>query len=462
MSKFGRFLALLALVGCFQIDAATLRITCRAKGVELELLRQYIEEWIKKTGSRHNVEIIILPHASNECYALYQQWFSAGSFDVDILQMDTVFVGAFADYLAILDTYVTPEELQGDDIFDAVKKSMYKDNHLLALPLYTDVEVMFYRSDLLKKYDKREPQSWQELYNTAQYIQNEERKNPDKKSNFFGIVFQAKAFEMLTCNFVGLVDSFGGAIIKDGKVIVNSKENVTALMFLIDCMKNISSRSVLNYSEEDCRGMFQCGNAVFMPNWPYVWALANNEASEVSGKIAVMPLPPSENDGKASGVTGGWFFTVSRYSKRIPLAADLVKYLTSRNLHRARAKFGYAPAYKSLYSDDFVLKYNPYFPKLCTALESAAVRPSNVFGKGYQRASTEIFNSVNTILSESVENSFSVQDIQKYLGRLQRKLEHILRLQQKTKSKGAGIFKKIRNAFKRLIDRIKCSGNSNC
>ena len=43
----------------------------------------------------------------------------------------------------------------------------------------------------------------------------------------------------------------------------------------------------LNYSEEDCRGMFQSGNAVFMPNWPYVWALANDPACEVAGKIEV-------------------------------------------------------------------------------------------------------------------------------------------------------------------------------
>lgn len=456
MRKFKKFLALLiAIVGFVRVDAATIRITCRAKGIELELLKQYIDDWIKKTGGRHKVEIIILPHASNECYALYLQWFSAGSFDVDILQMDTVFVGAFSDYIAQLDQYVAPEELCEEDIFDAVKKSMYKGGHLLALPLYTDVEVMFYRADLLKKYDKREPQSWQELYNTAQYIQNEERKNPDKKSNFFGMVFQAKAFEMLTCNFVGLIDSFGGAVVKEGKVVVNSNENVTALMFLVDCMKNISSRSVLNYSEEDCRGMFQCGNAVFMPNWPYVWALANDQASEVAGKIAVMPLPPSENGGKASGVAGGWFFAVSKYSKRIPIAADLLKYLTSRNLHRARAKFGYAPAYKSLYADDFVLKYNPYFPKLRVALEGAAVRPSNSFGKGYQRASTEIFNAVNTILSESVENSFSVQDIQKYLGRLQRKLEHILRLQQKSRTKGTGLFGKIERFLERLLKSVQ-------
>lgn len=452
MKRLGKiFVCLLTFGLSSQSDAVTLRITCRAKGMELELLREYIDEWIKITDNQHKVEIITLPHASNECYALYQQWFSAGSFDVDILQMDIVFVGAFADHLASLDQYISENEVGVDDIFDSVKNNMYNNGHLVALPIYTDVEVMFYRSDLLKKYNKPEPKTWQELYKTALYIQNEERKDPAKKVKFFGMVFQAKAFEMLTCNFVGLTDSFGGGIVKDGKIVINSDKNVEAVSFLIDCMKNISSRSVLNYSEEDCRGMFQCGNAVFMPNWPYVWALANNESSEVAGKIAVMPLPPSANGGKQSGVMGGWFFTVSKYSKHGRFAADLAKYLTSKRLHKLRAKFGYAPVYKSLYEDDFVVQYNPYFPKLCLALEGAASRPSGSFKKGYQRASTEIFNSINNILSESVGQNFSQKDTKKYLGRLKYKLDHILRLQNKPTKKKIGFMKKIRKFFSDLF-----------
>lgn len=445
---------LIGFVSFSQLDAVTLRITCRAKGVELELLREYIDEWIKLTGNQHKVEIITLPHASNECYALYQQWFSAGSFDVDIIQMDIVFVGAFSDHLASLDEYITDKEISAEDIFDGIKSCMYNKGHLVALPIYTDVEVMFYRVDLLKKYGRPEPKTWQELYETARYIQNEERKDLAKKSRFFGMVFQAKAFEMLTCNFVGVSDSFGGSIFKGNKLVVNSNENIAAILFLIDCMKNISSRSVLNYSEEDCRGMFQSGNAVFMPNWPYVWALANDSSCEVAGKIDVMPLPPSANGGKSSGVIGGWFFAVSKYSKHTRFAADLVKYLTSRKLHRLRAKFGYAPAYKSLYSDDFVLRYNPYFRRLSLALENAVARPSGAFGKGYQRASTEIFNTINMILSESVESDFSSKDVRKFMNRLQRKLKHLLQAQARKSANRGGAYRKLWKSVRDFFNQL--------
>ena len=36
--------------------------------------------------------------------------------------------------------------------------------------------------------------------------------------------------------------------------------------------------------------MFQSGNAVFMRNWPYAWALGNADDSAVKDKIAVSAL----------------------------------------------------------------------------------------------------------------------------------------------------------------------------
>ena len=124
----GKWLVCLISACCIVgAKADNLRITCRAKGVELKLLKEGIDEWIKNTGNQHRVEIITLPHASNECYALYRQWLSAGSFDVDILQMDTVFVGAFSDYLLPLDSYVSLDDDDKDDYFDVVVVWMFVD-----------------------------------------------------------------------------------------------------------------------------------------------------------------------------------------------------------------------------------------------------------------------------------------------------------------------------------------------
>jgi trehalose/maltose transport system substrate-binding protein len=452
-----KLLVILGITSVFFGDALceTIRMTCRSKGRELELCEKAVDEWVKKHGGKHSVDIVPLPHASNECFALYQQWLSAETFDIDILQMDFPWVGIFSDYLYPLDSLFKENDLDLDDYFSSIRDNMYRNGKIVALPWYTDCGVMYYRSDLLKQYGKPVPETWEELYDTALYIQNEERKDASKKNKFYGLVLQAKAFEILTCNFVELIDSFGGAIVdENGKIAVNSEKCLKAMEFMVKCIKNITSSSILNYSEEDARGVFQSGNAVFMRNWPYAWALMSEPGTAVSGKIGVMPIPPSKNGGKPSGVLGGWFLTVSKYSKHTELAADLAKFLTSKSQQKIRANYSYSPTFKSMYSDKEILRINPFFANLYKPLENAVTRPSLAFGKNYSRASSEIFNSVNTTLTENVESREAEANIRKAMDRLNKKLQALLekKSQHGPKDNGSSTSGKKGTGF---VDKIK-------
>lgn len=447
----------LSMLIMFEADCKpVLRITCRAKGVELDLFKKAIDEWKDLHHNQCNVEIVTLPHASNECFALYQQWLSAGSFDVDILLMDVAWIGIFLEYLANLEE-LCPTAIDLSDYFEVILKIMKNGDHIVALPLYADCGIMYYRKDLLQQYGRQVPTTWEELYDIAKYIQEKEREDVSKKDKFFGYVFQAKAFEILTCNFVEVLDSFGGSVVTGNKVTVNSEQGNNATLFMIKCLKNITSRSVLNYSEEDARGMFQSGQAVFMRNWPYAWSLMNEPSTPVAGKIGVMPIPGSAN-GKDSGVLGGWFLTVSKYSKNKKIAADLVQYLTSYAQHKIRARYSYSPAFKSLYEDPEVLKYHPIFGLISKVLKCAVARPSVEFGKSYPRASAELFSTVNSILSEvsdleQFDEKQVKRTVQRMLGRaskhLQRLLDkrHQLPNNEKKKTSSSGFFSWFKNLF---------------
>ena len=71
------------------------------------------------------------------------------------------------------------------------------------------------------------------------------------------------------------------------QVVANAKALATAASWI----GTISPTGVLNYGEEDARGVFQKGNSVFMRNWPYAWAAVNAEDSPVRGRVATAPLP---------------------------------------------------------------------------------------------------------------------------------------------------------------------------
>src|SRR5262249_44851373 len=152
------------------------------------------------------------------------------------------------------------------------------------LPWFIDAGVLYFRKDLLQKYGETPPRTWLELTRIAEKIQTAERKAGN--SRFWGFVFQGRAYEGLTCNALEWIQSWGGGGIvgESGKITVENPQVAKALELATSWIDRITPRGVLNYTEEEARGVFQSGDAVFLRNWPYVWKLANAEDSPIREK----------------------------------------------------------------------------------------------------------------------------------------------------------------------------------
>jgi len=374
--------------------AVEISISCGALGVELELCTNAVREWEKQTGN--TVAIITTPNSSTDRLALYLQMLASRTTDIDVLQIDVVWAGVLASHLTDLTQYVGGASA---DHFPALVKNDTIGGRLVALPWWVDVGVLYYRSDLLQRYGKEPPRTWQELTQTARQIQTAERASDNHR--LWGFVFQGKAYEGLTCNALEWIDAFrGGTIIDDaGQITIDNPRAIEALTLAGSWVGDIAPKGVLNYDEEAARGVFQTGNAVFMRNWPYAWSLTQREDSPVRGKVGVIPLPRGGPDGKASGTLGGWHLAVSRYSKHPEEAAQLVVFLTSAEQQKKRAiGASYNPTRPALYQDPDILAANPFFADLLEPLRNATARPSRVAGPHYNHLSSDVFRAVHDIL----------------------------------------------------------------
>ncbi len=306
-------------------QGATVAVACGSVGAELDLCKSGAEAWARKTGNR--VEMVSVPKDSNEQLALYQQLLSSRSSKVDVIRMDVVWPGLLANHLVDMGTAVPKEVIARH--FPAIIEASTVRGKLVALPAFTDAGLLYYRKDLIEKHGRRAPSTWQELTDTARTIQDGERKAGNGR--MWGFVFQGRAYEGLTCNALEWIDSFGGGTIVDasGQVTVGNPRAVAAIQLASSWVRTISPEGVLNYAEEEARGAFQSGNAVFMRNWPYAWALSQGADSPVKGKVGVAPLPRGGPEGKNSGTLGGWQWAVSKYSKNTGAAVDLAVYLAS-------------------------------------------------------------------------------------------------------------------------------------
>jgi trehalose/maltose transport system substrate-binding protein len=398
-------------------QAATIAISCGAVGLELKLCQDGANAWAKQTGNQ--VKVISTPNSSTERLALYQQILAANSADIDVYQIDVIWTGTLANHFIDLKPHIDQATI--DQNFPAIVENNTIDGKLVAMPWFTDAGVLYYRKDLLEKYGKQPPTTWQQLTDIAKEIQDGERKAGNDK--MLGFVFQAKAYEGLTCDALEWIDSFGGGTIVDpkGKITINNPKAVEALKLAASWINKIAPEGVLNYAEEESRGVFQSGNAVFMRNWPYAWALGNAADSEVKGKIGVTQLPMGGEGGKHTGVLGGWQLAVSKYSNNADAAADLVKYLTSAKEQKRRAIEGsYNPTIAALYKDPEVLAAVPFFGDLYETFTHAVARPSRVTGDKYNQVSAEFFNAVHAVLSGNADPESSLAGLQRKLDRLSR------------------------------------------
>ncbi|WP_224363189.1 ABC transporter substrate-binding protein [Hyalangium versicolor] len=375
--------------------AEKLVIACGSVGQEADVCKQGAEAWAKKTGN--TVELMSVPQDAGQQLAQFQQLLAAGSADVDVIRIDVVWPGLMANNFVDLKQYFGEDVLK--EHFQPIVKNNTVNGKLIAIPWFTDAGLLYYRKDLLEKYGQKPPTTWQELVQSAKAVLEGEKKAGDAK--LVGFVFQGKAYEGLTCNALEWIDSFKGGTIVDstGNVTVNNPKAAEAIDFFAGLVGNVVPKGVLNYQEEEARNAFQAGNAVFMRNWPYAWALVNGKDSPVAGKVGVMALPKGGADGKSTGTLGGWQLGVSKFSKNPKLAADLVKYLTGPEEQKRRALVAsFNPTIMSLYKDPELLKANPFMGSLYDTFVNAVPRPT-ITGAKYNQVSTEFRNGVYATLT---------------------------------------------------------------
>lgn len=390
-------LSILALFG-FSLPAlaAEVTISCGAVGQEMFLCKQATQAWAEKTG--HTVNIIRAPQTTDQRYEEYVEQLKRSDPAIDVYQIDVIWPGLMAEYFIDLKKFIPKEDIEQH--FNTIINNNTVDGRLIGMPWFTDVGLLYYRKDLLAQYGAQVPETYSELADTALHIQTEERKAGHQ--GMWGYVFQGEAYEGLTCNGLEWIAAHnGGTIIdSDGNITVNNPQAVTAVDRAAGWVNTIAPGRAINFREEDARLTFISGDAVFMRNWPYVWNLLDaNPMSPVAGKVDIAPLPKGGAQGKGASTLGGWQLAISKFSKNPEVAADLVRYLTSKEVQKNRAIEGsYAPTIRELYGNSEVLRASPVFAKLLPILENSVARPTSEAGAKYREVSTAFWTAVHQVL----------------------------------------------------------------
>src|SRR5271163_2037884 len=274
-----------------------------------------LKDFTQQTGI--SVKHLPTPESALDQLDLVRKLLRQGSSSPDVNGVDVIWPGALSEELMDLKPYLAMEL---SSINADVAASYTVKGKLVAVPYHSDMGVLFYRRDLLRRYGyAAPPRTWDELEQMAAKIQKGERTRGQK--DFWGFLWPGAAGEGLTCNALEWqVSEGGGRIIEaDGTISVNNPNAIRAWQRASHWIGWISTPDVISYEEWDAVNAFYSGQAAFFRGWARSYLLSveaeanpaiRDTAKIGSSKIGITSVPGG-NNGQAATL-GGFGLGVSR------------------------------------------------------------------------------------------------------------------------------------------------------
>ncbi len=351
-----------------------------------------------KANPKANVKLLELPTSADDQRRLQIQRLRAKSDECDVLGMDVIWTAEYAvqGWLKDVSDYISQN---GDKFIKSTVDTTDFQGKNWGVPFNSNAGFIYYRTDQVDS----APKTWEDLYKQA--AQNN------------GVVYQGFRYEGLTVNFLELLYSAGGSIVSDDgkKATADSQEVKDVLKFMADGIKNgAAPKAVTTYMEEESRRAFESGNATFMRNWPYAYALGKD--SKIADKFDIANFPGFAGK-EGAGVLGGYNLGISAYSKNPQGSLAFIEFATEPDQQKIMAtEASLPPTVSATYDDPAVKKAMPFSDELRTAIEQAQPRPVSPV---YPQISEAVFNNVYAALQgdESPDQAASKMndDIQKAL-----------------------------------------------
>jgi len=302
----------------------------------------------------------------------------AESSECDVLGMDVIWTAEYAASGWLYDLTPVVDADESEFIPSTVETAEYEGKKW-AIPFNTNAGFLFYRTDEVPK----PPSTWEAVYKDA------------KEKN--GLVYQGERYEGLTVNFLELLYSAGGKVLSDDgeSVEIDSPETREALEFMAEGVKDGAvPKAVTTYEEESSRRAFEAGNATFMRNWPYAYALGKE--SNIANDFEVAKFPGfGGNEG--AGVVGGYNLGISAYTDNPNGSLAFAEYLVTEPVQKEMFIKATLPAVATaVYKDPEVKKQIPFTEELLKAVEQAQARPvSPVYTEISEAIFTNVFEFLN-------------------------------------------------------------------
>ena len=306
----------------------------------------------------HNCTINVIPLSANDIHdnAIKDAANQAGSYD--IIMIDDPLMPEYIEKNILCN--LTKLGYTDDEDFVEKSRLLGKEPYPLgatyAVPFSGNVQLLFYNADVVDS--SSDLTNWQSIYEISEKLSSEGKK---------GYAIRGQTGNPVVSDFLPILWSFGGDILVDNRVVLDSNESREALEFYCKLYETGG-----NYEKDDLVEAVSSGEAAFALGWPS-WFITNNGVSAEFSQI------PGQKDASSellpTGEIGNWLLGVTNNSPNKELALEAVKYLTSKEVQLEALEEGGVPTRNSIFLDKDILKKYPFFQAIYSGTNNSRVRP---------------------------------------------------------------------------------------
>jgi len=314
--------------------------------------------------------------STNERKELLARTLRSNSSRIDVFSVDIIWVPRFARWAHPLDSYFSEKNQQ--QILSCALQSCYFENQLMAMPLYSDIGMMYYRQDILNslpggleiEQKLKKSITWEELIRLSENFSREDRP-------FY--LFPADNYEGLMCSFVEGIASQNQSLADGVSLQLTTPAAKKSLQLLVDLVHKYRTtpKIVVKYDEFQCYLQALKEDGLFLRGWPGFLRHYRSELEDTSKFqfLKMAPLPHFQG-GRPAYVFGGWNLMISRHSTKKGEAVQFIKFTQQPDNQKMMFQNGgYLPIINTIYQDSLFLSQEPELKFYRELMENGIHRP---------------------------------------------------------------------------------------
>ncbi len=336
--------------------------------------RKVVEDF-EKEYPHIKVNYVELAGGSNEKLTTIQTVLQSRDSTIDVFAADATWPPIFiaAGWVAPLNNILQEDIEKGllDEYVQSALSVFQNRGITYGLPYISNAGTFYYRTDLLEKYNRPVPKTWQEVVDTASYILEQEN-DPD----LVGFSSAWKQTEGLTATVMEHFWDQGVYIYKDNTIDLDEAKIETALQIMYDMIyvNGVTIKATPTFGNSDVREIMQSGNLIFSRDWiSQAGKFMDPEINKVADHMGIASVP----GGNALGV---WGLMISEFSKNKEEAALFLKYRARKQAQiEQAAAINQLPAVIEAFEDPAVIETFPAAQDLLIVMNDGEPRPLSPF-----------------------------------------------------------------------------------